>query len=89
MPIADISLVNDTLNALAAESGKNVRIIVAKLETESVNIQNLSEEVKAEIGVRPVYDFSIMSDSNNISEFDGTIIITLPYTASSKKRAKV
>jgi hypothetical protein len=88
MPIADISLVNDTLNALAAESGKNVRIIVAKLETESVNIQNLSEEVKAEIGVRPVYDFSIMSDSNNISEFDGKIIITLPYTASQQEKGE-
>ncbi|MDD2189460.1 MAG: S-layer homology domain-containing protein [Eubacteriales bacterium] len=83
MPVAAISLDTGTLNTLAAEAGGDIKITVAKLD--SADIQNLSEEVKAEIGGRPVYDFSIMSGGRNISEFDGKITLTVPYTASPQE----
>ncbi|MDD4564343.1 MAG: S-layer homology domain-containing protein [Eubacteriales bacterium] len=82
-PIADISLDSDTINTLSGEAGGNIKITAVKLE--AADIQNLSEEVKAEIGDRPVYDFSIMNGSRNIAEFDGKITITIPYTASHQE----
>ncbi len=85
MPVAAISLDTGTLNTLAAEVSGDIKITASKLG--SADIQNLSEEVKAEIGDRPVYDFSIMSGSMNISEFDGKITITVPYTASPQEMA--
>lgn len=85
-PIADITLDKNSLDAIAAAEGKNIRIIAAKLQAESANFQNLSDEVKAEISNRPVYDFSIISDSKNISELAGNIIINLPYTATQREK---
>ena len=69
---AAIKLDEQTLEDL----GEEVQIDVAVVDAADVN---MDEELKAQIGENPVYDFSLSSDQNQVSQFAGFITISLPY----------
>lgn len=67
---------DDTTKALLVE---NVSVSVT-VAGESATA-NLSDTQKAQIGSNTVYDFTMTSNGNTISDFgDGTVTISLPYT---------
>lgn len=41
---------------------------------------NLAADLAEQIGANPVYDFSITANGEAVSEFNGTVTISLPYT---------
>jgi hypothetical protein len=64
----------DAINA-SATSG-NVNIIMNKEDASS-----LSEEIKTKVSDRPVYEFSVETNSKVISDFGGgTALASIPYT---------
>ena len=68
------------LEAIKATAG-DVAITVKKVDTAS-----LSEEVKAKVGDRPVFDFSVKVGGKTISDFKGgSVKISLPYTAKENE----
>ena len=83
--VAEISLDKDTIKTLSAEASGDVKITVSKLGAS--DIANLNEEIQAEIGDKPVFDFSIMSGSKTISEFGGKVTVTVPYIATDQELA--
>lgn len=84
-PVADISLDASTLATLSAESAGDIKITAAKLSPS--DLSSLSDAAKAEIGNKPVFDFSITSGSKTISEFSGKVTVTVPYTPSEQELA--
>jgi len=83
--VADIRLDKDTIKTLSAEASGDVRITVSRLG--AADIANLKEEIRAEIGDKPVFDFSIKSGSKTISEFGGKVTVAVPYTAADQEMA--
>ena len=70
----------DSISASAASG--NVSIIINKADTSS-----LSEEIKAKVGDRPVYGFSVQAGDKVISELDeGTAVVSIPYTPKSNEK---
>jgi len=69
---AAIKLDDATLEQLQGE----VAISVETVDKEDLS---LSEEEKEQIGNNPVYDFSMTSNTTQVSEFDGEVTVTLPY----------
>ena len=84
-PVADISLDKDTIKTLSAEANGDVSITVSKLGAG--DLANLDEKIRAEIGDKPVFDFSIKSGSITISEFNGKVTVAVPYTATGQELA--
>jgi uncharacterized repeat protein (TIGR02543 family) len=66
---------NAALNTITKEAKEEIRIEIAKVDTEG-----LSDEVKEKVKDRPVYDFNIKSGEKKISELEGKVKISLPYT---------
>ncbi len=75
---ANIALDGDTKTQL---SGKNLTISVNTLEGDDIDDAKagLSEEEKALLGNSPIYNFLMKEDETAISQFDGTLTVTLPY----------
>ncbi len=84
-PIAKIRLDADTIKTLSKESSGEVKINVTKLKAS--DLSDLTEEKKAEIGDKPVFDFSITSGNKTISQFDGKVTVSVPYTAANQEQA--
>ena len=70
---AAIKLDTDTLGQLSG----NVQI--SAQTTGAEEIPNLDSELAGQIGENPVYNFSMTSGGNQVSEFDGEVTITIPY----------
>ena len=68
-----ISMDTDTVNALTGD----VTVDVATADKDSIN---LSEEQKNQIGNNPVYNFTMTSGEETVTEFGGKVTISLPYT---------
>lgn len=49
-------------------------------EAPKVETNTLSDAARQTVGNHPVYNFSITSGGNTISEFDGTVTVSIPYT---------
>lgn len=84
-PVAEISLDTGVIGTLAAETGKDVKITAAK--RSAAELENLSEEIKKEIGDKPVFEFSITAGTKTISELGGNATIAVPYTATAEEAA--
>lgn len=74
-PIANITFDSKTLGTLANNSTGDIKVTMEKAETVS-----LSAEAKQIVGDRPVYNFSITGDGKTISQFDGNVSVSIPYT---------
>ncbi|HHX62764.1 MAG TPA: S-layer homology domain-containing protein [Epulopiscium sp.] len=83
--LGTINLDLETLKTIQSQVGGEVEISAKK-----VDISTLSEEVKAIIGGRPVYDFSITDASGTkVTEFGkGKVSITIPYTLDIKEKSE-
>lgn len=57
------------------DAASDIKITASKIDTA-----NLSEETKQLVGDRPVFDFSVTSGNETISQFGGTVTISVPYT---------
>lgn len=67
------------IEAIADAASADLEFLMTRLDPDS-----LSDAVKAEVGNRPVYNFSITSGGNAISDFGGgSAEISLPYTPES------
>ena len=74
-PVADISLDQKALAAIAAEAGSEVTLSAEKVDTSS-----LSEETRKEIGDAPVFDLKVMGKNGAVSSFNGgTATVSVPY----------
>lgn len=65
----------DALSSISETVSGEVRVSASVVDADS-----LSKELKAEIGGRPVYEFTITAGGKKISNFDGTVTVKLPYT---------
>ncbi len=74
-PVASISFDKKTLDGISSSASQEVAILAALVGNEAV-----SEEARKVVGDRPVFSFSVISGSTTISQFDGTITVSVPYT---------
>ena len=73
--VATITFDANALSNLSEETAGDMKIKVSKVEVSS-----LSPEVQQKIGDRPVYDFSVTSGDKTISQFEGDVLVSIPYT---------
>lgn len=74
-PIASIALDANTLSAISDETMGDLKITASKVEMSS-----LSPEVQRQVGDRPVFDFNVTSGDRAISQFEGDVSVSIPYT---------
>ncbi len=64
-----------TIDIIAKEATDDVKITASKVDTA-----DLSKVTKAVVGDRPVFNFSVTSGNKTISQFGGTVTVSVPYT---------
>ncbi|MDD4239237.1 MAG: S-layer homology domain-containing protein [Desulfotomaculaceae bacterium] len=74
-PVASITFDANTLSTLSGEATGDVKITASKVEASS-----LSPEAQRTVGERPVFDFSVTSGGQTISQFGGNVSVSVPYT---------
>lgn len=74
-PVASISFDKAAITTISKEAAADVKITVAK-----VDASGLSETAKVTVGDRPVFNFSVTSGDKTISQFGGTVALSIPYT---------
>ncbi len=74
-PVASISFDSDALASINKEAVGDVKITAAKVDAST-----LTSETKELVGDRPVFNFSVTSGNNTISEFGGNVTVAVPYT---------
>lgn len=80
-PVAKMILDKRALDKIASQTASDVSFGVSKVDNDS-----LSQGAKGIVGDRPVYDFSVISGNKIITEFDGTVTISIPYTLAAGER---
>lgn len=73
-PVAAITFDQDTLAGIAGAAAGDVNITAS-----DVDVTTLSESIQAEVGDRPVFNFSVTSGDSTISQFDGSVTVAVPY----------
>jgi len=77
--VGTLSIQKDALTTIKNQAtGTNIVVTIKECDES-----DLTESQKAEVGNRPVYKLEITSNGTIISEFNGNIIITVPYTPKS------
>ncbi|MDX9889193.1 MAG: DUF4430 domain-containing protein, partial [Anaerovoracaceae bacterium] len=76
--IATIEMDAATLKGLGKEMGKDLEIRAKKVDITEKD--DISQEMKDKIGDRPVLDLTVMSGTKQISQFDGSVRVSIPYT---------
>ncbi|HWR61448.1 MAG TPA: S-layer homology domain-containing protein, partial [Clostridia bacterium] len=72
---AEITFDAKVLSAISEQAAGEVKITVAKADASS-----LSEADRQKIGDRPVFDFRVTGGDKTISQFGGTVTVSVPYT---------
>ena len=73
--VADITFDKDAISTITGQTDGDVKIPAGKID-----INTLDESIKQTIGDRPVFNFSVTSGDKTISEFGGSVEISVPYT---------
>ena len=73
-PLAALSFDGNSLDTISKAAG-DVKISVSKVDTAT-----LSTEAQKTIGDRPVFNFNVTSGNQTISQFGGTVSLSIPYT---------
>jgi len=76
--ISNFSTMTFDQNAMKAISEMAIGDI--KITAAKVDASTLSQALQAQVGDRPVYDFTVTSGTKTISEFNGKVTISVPYT---------
>jgi len=74
-PIAAITFDGKALDTIAREAVADVKISVAKVDAGTLN-----KESKQLVGDRPVFNFNVTSGDKTISQFGGSVSVSVPYT---------
>ena len=75
--IATIELDLDTVKGLSKLMGKDLEITAKKIDISKH--EGITQEMKDQIGDRPLLDVTVMSDGKKISNFDGKVTVSIPY----------
>ena len=74
-PETIITFDKTAVTTIAKEATNDVKITASKVDTAE-----LSKETRAVVGDRPVFNFSVTSANKTISQFGGTVTVSVPYT---------
>lgn len=74
-PVASITFDTGALAGINKEAAGDVTITTAKVDAST-----LTDDTKELVGDRPVFNFSVVSGNNTISEFGGNVTVAVPYT---------
>ena len=74
-PIAALTFDAQALSAIAGGATGEI-----KITTSIVEAATLSDETKQAVGDRPVFNFSVTSGKQTISQFGGNVTVAVPYT---------
>ncbi len=74
-PVASLSFDAAALSTIAGEAAGDVKVTASKADVSS-----LSAETQQLIGDRPVFNFSVTSGGQTISQFGGSVSVSVPYT---------
>ncbi|HWQ80127.1 MAG TPA: S-layer homology domain-containing protein [Anaerovoracaceae bacterium] len=74
--VVTVTFDSKAVDTIADSAAGDLKINITKVDTDT-----LGDTVKAEVGNRPVYDFSITSGNSEITDFGGgSAHISIPYT---------
>ena len=73
-PVASLAFDGAVLNTITGAASGDVSFSASKVDTAS-----LPASVRTLIGDRPVYEFSVTSGGNTISQFNGNVTVAVPY----------
>ena len=76
--IATIELDAATLKGLGNQMSKDLEIKATRVDISQR--EDISQAMKDKIGDRPVLDLTVMSGTKQISKFDGSVRVSIPYT---------
>ena len=74
-PVASLFFDAATVSTIFGEASGDVKIIAAKVDAST-----LTDDAKELVGDRPVFNFSVTSGDDTISEFGGNVTVSVPYT---------
>ncbi len=74
-PIADITFGDKALASISQAATGDIKISASK-----VDVTTLSQETQLAVSERPVYNFSVKSGDQTISQFGGEVTVSVPYT---------
>jgi hypothetical protein len=74
-PVAAISFDAKSLSTLSEATGSDLVVTAARVEET-----DLSTEARQLVGDRPIFRFSVTSGGQTISQFAGSVTVTVPYT---------
>ncbi len=74
-PVASLSFDTSALTTIFGEAAGDVNITASKVDPAS-----LPEGTKQIVGDRPVFNFSVISGNQTISQFGGNVTASVPYT---------
>ncbi len=75
--LASIEMDADTVAGISKAVSGSVEITASKVDPDS--LKNISEDIKSQIGSRPIIDISVTSAGKIISEFSGEVTVRIPY----------
>ncbi len=73
-PVANLTFDGAALITIAGAAAGDVKFSASRVDTA-----NLPAAVQTLIGNRPVYEFSVTSGGNTISQFGGNVTVAVPY----------
>jgi len=74
-PIASVAFDQNSIDTISKAAAGDVTITISK-----VSAKILSEEAKQVVGDRPVFNFNVTSGEKTISQFNGNVTVSVPYT---------
>ncbi|MDD3231385.1 MAG: S-layer homology domain-containing protein, partial [Oscillospiraceae bacterium] len=77
-PVATMTFDAKAIAAIAGAASGNVSFTVSNVKNST-----LSGAAQQVVGDRPVYNLSVTSGGSSISQFDGTVTVSLPYTPAA------
>nr|WP_315019782.1 immunoglobulin-like domain-containing protein [uncultured Aminipila sp.] len=91
-PLANISMDRETLKRIAENIKGDLKVSAEKADLQKSIMQDekISKEskdrIEEKIGSRPVFDFSMQSGNEKVSEFAGKITISIPYKLQANEK---
>lgn len=76
-PVAELNFDQEALKTIKNRAIGDLKILVERVESNT-----LSQEGRQLIGNRPIYRFSVTRGDKVISQFDGTVTVSIPYIPS-------
>lgn len=79
-PVAALTFDKAALNTISGAASGEVTVSVAKVDAST-----LSEEAKQAVGNHPVYNFRVTNGDQTVSQFGGSVTVSIPYTPQANE----